>query len=600
VLGDYLTPTYPAPIDLSSNQSLVSASWKNLSATLDQYLKNKTSSASNPLLGVENVTFSAGLFSLHDPTATKFQYHYTAPEIANAKEGTNKVDGDSIYRVASVSKLITTLAGLVELSEEEWNRPLADIIPGLGAYSRAHTQDSNPLYMPQWDKITPWALATQLSGIATIGWPGSDVALLVALAGAGALNARATYGLPPYNVSSLGPCATGYLKNPPDTFCPGPEGIKTVEGLAPNFLPWTTPAYSDQGFMLLGIAISNTTGKPMSAVYRDSVFGPLSMDSSNDTHATGGGELARSVVSGDPALDFALETGFTTPSGGLLSTVNDLSKLGIGILNNTLLSAAATRKWMKPQTHTASYSYSIGGCWEIHRYVHPNTGKVTDLYTKLGDSGFYGAALVLIPQYDAGFTLLNAYSNQTVRSPAALLVLDYVTNAVLPALEAQAAAEAQANYVGSYVSTDSTLNSSVTIAFNESNVPGIVSGLTVTKWIFNGTDVLAGPFFNGLRPRLEPSIPKQTPGGSSGQVVFQASTSIQALTYTAAMEVPGSGVIGTWTGFYTTNGDFVYTDAYRYGGVGLNMFVFDVDGEGRATACSPAIDRVTLRRKAGG
>ena len=348
--------------------------------------------------------------------------------------------------------------------------------------------------------------------------------------------------------------------------------------------------------MLLGIAISNITGKPMSAVYRDTVFAPLDMNSSYSSHPTKKAELARSVISGDFDANFGLETGFTTPSGGILSSINDLSKLGIAIMNNTLISPETTRKWMKPQTHTASLSYSIGGGWEIHRYVNPETSKVTDLYTKLGDAGFYGGVLVLIPQYSAGFTMLNAYSNSTIRSPAALVILDYVTNNLLPALEAQAAAEAEKNYVGTYVSTDKHLNASITIGFNESSVPGIVSGLSITTWIFNGTDVLAGPLFNGVRPRLEPSIPKQTPDGARGQVAFQASTSVQTLTYMAAMEVPNSGIIGPWTGFYPTNGDFVFTDQQRYGGVGVNMFVFDVDGEGRATACSPAVDRVMLKR----
>jgi hypothetical protein len=261
----------------------------------------------------------------------------------------------------------------------------------------------------------------------------------------------------------------------------------------------------------------------------------------------------------------------------------------VAILNNTLLSPATTRKWMKPQSHTASLSYSIGGGWEIHRYVHPSTSKVTDLYTKLGDSGAYGGALVVIPQYDAGFVMLDAYSGSAVRSPAALAILDYVTNAVLPALEAQAEAEAKANYVGTYA--DAALNSSVTVTLNG-------TGLTITAWTFNGTDVLAGPLFGGKRPRLEPSIPQQTPDGSPGRVAFQASTVAQSqtLTYTAAMQNPDSGVIGTWTGFYATNGDFVYTDAARYGGVGRSLVVFDVDADGRATACSPAVDRVTLKR----
>ena len=356
VLADYLTPTYPAPIDLSSDESLVSASWKNLSSIFDGYLKEQKTPASQSLSGVENVTFSVGVFSLHDPAATTLQYHYTAPEIANAKQGTNKVDADSIYRVASVSKLITTLAGLVALTEEDWNRPLTGIIPGLRDYAQAHAEDLNPIYTTQWDEITPWALATQLSGVSTLGLPTGDLAVTIAEAAAKQPNLLKTYGLPPFNVSTLGRCVINFLNDPTNTLCPGPEGINAVDGLSPNFLSWTTPAYSDEGFMLLGIAISNITGKPMSAVYRDAVFERLGMKSSNDTHPTGKAELARSVISGNPAEDFALETGFSTPSGGILSTINDLSKLGIGIMNNTLVSAETTRKWMKPQTHTASLS----------------------------------------------------------------------------------------------------------------------------------------------------------------------------------------------------------------------------------------------------
>jgi CubicO group peptidase (beta-lactamase class C family) len=602
VLSDHLTPNYPAPIDLSSDESLVSASWGKLSSTFDKYLNEKQSSTANVLAGIENVTFSVGAFSLHDSGAIKLQYHHTAPEIAHAKQGTNKVDADSIYRVASVSKLITTFTGLVEMTLADWNRPLADIIPGLGKYARAHSKDLNPLYNTQWDKITPWALATQLSGIATIGVPLSDLAVLLAIVAATTDESTLleAFGLPPVNISALGPCATDFVRNNSNTFCSTPDGIAAVRDLPPNFLPWTTPAYSDEGFMLLGIAISNIVGKPISAVYRDAVFKPLGMKSSFSTHPTANPELAHSVIAGDPATGFAIETGFTTPSGGILSTISDLSKLGIGILNDTLLSAETTRKWMKPQTHTASLSYSIGAGLEIHRYVHPSTGRVTDLYTKLGDSGAYGGALVLIPQYDAGFAMLNAYSNGTVRSPAALVILDYVTDTLLPALEAQAAAEAHKNYVGTYVSSDPKLDTSITIGFNQSSVPGIISGLTITRWIFNGTDVLAGPFFNGYKPRLEPSIPKQIPVGSPGQVAFQASVNVQSLTYMAAMEKVDSGVIGTWTGFYATNEDFVSVESQygRYGGASSNMFVFDVDGEGRATACRPAVDRVVLKRKA--
>ena len=79
----------------------------------------------------ENITFSLGLFSIHDQDAAELQYHYASPEVVKAPSGTHKVDGDSIYRIASVSKLFTVYAGMIELSSEDWNRPITEFIPEL-------------------------------------------------------------------------------------------------------------------------------------------------------------------------------------------------------------------------------------------------------------------------------------------------------------------------------------------------------------------------------------------------------------------------------------------------------------------------------------
>lgn len=83
----------------------------------------------------ENVTFSVGLFSIHDPAAAELQYHYASPEVVKAPNGTHEVNGDSIYRMASVSKLFTVYAGMIELSSEDWNRPITDFIPELATFT---------------------------------------------------------------------------------------------------------------------------------------------------------------------------------------------------------------------------------------------------------------------------------------------------------------------------------------------------------------------------------------------------------------------------------------------------------------------------------
>lgn len=388
-LADFNGPTYPPPLDLSSNTSLVAASWKNLSFELDTYLNRKS-----PATAVSNVTFSIGMFSMHDPAASQQQYHHTSPSIAHGSaEGTHSVTGDSVYRIASVTKLFTVFAGLLDLTDADWNTPLTKIIPELANFTSTH-KNSNPIYTTAWDQITPWTLANQIAGVARQGVAALDLLFAAATDPKATATLMKEYGLPPANPSDLGTCL--------NTDCTVSEYAQGVMGQPPVFEPWTTPAYANNGFILLGVAIARLTNRSMEDVYTSTIFKPLGLTSSFTAAPADNLTLSRSVVVGDPAAGFAAANGLALSSGGLFSTTNDLARFGVAILNSTLLSPLATRKWMKPTSHTASLTYSVGAPWEITRYVHPegtaSAGKVTDLYTKLGDSGYYNGHMVLIPE----------------------------------------------------------------------------------------------------------------------------------------------------------------------------------------------------------
>ncbi|KAJ9609536.1 hypothetical protein H2200_005863 [Cladophialophora chaetospira] len=579
--ASFLTGTYPAPIDLASNASVVAANWKNLSRIFDNSLRgNSATNAADAFAAARNVSFSVGLFSIHDPAASKLQYHHTSPQTANAPNGTNIVNGDSIYRVASVSKLFTVYAGILNLAEEDWNSPISEIIPELTTAD----SENGSAYTIDWDEITPWALATQLAGIPQFGIAAGDLLFAfeeaASLKGGSSSDSAIALGLPPLDISVLGPCL--------NFTCGVAAFAESYRTQTPEFQSFTSPGYSDGAFMLLGMVISTITGRPMESVYRQSIFEPLGMASSNSTTPTGVDDLARCVITDN---SFYLEGGLTSPSGGIFSSLNDLNKFGVALLNSTLLPSNVTRKWMKPVTHTPSLTYSVGGPWEIHRYIHPVTGKITDLYTKLGDSGSSGGATVLIPEYGAGISFAGA-SSDVIRSDVDNIVLDSVINAILPALEAQAAVEAGLNYIGTYNSTDRNLNSSVTISLDKSTAPGKPKGLSVSRWISNGTDVLLEAF-KGVHPVLLPSIPK--PNEGPGPVAFQISTSLQTNSYAAAPK--SAGVIGPFTGAYGTNIDWMVAGNQYYGGVGVKLFVFDVNAEGMATALSPAVARIKLQRR---
>ncbi|KAL6715732.1 hypothetical protein ACLMJK_006693 [Lecanora helva] len=587
VLTDFTGPLYPAPVDITSSNSLVSAAWKKFGSTLDAYLSSNQSGASSDLSGVENVTFSAGLFPVNDAAAAKLQYHYTSPEIKNAENGTDKVDGDSIYHLASICKLFTVLTGLIKLTNEDWNRPITEIIPEFN--ESLSSGDRGPQQI-HWNEITPWTMAARIAGVPREGVPALNLLLRLPEVTGPQPDPVKDYGFPPVDLNGLGQCW-----HTDRGFCTAADYAPSVDAQPPVFLPWTSPAYADDGFVLLGLAIQQMLKKSMDDLYQETISEPLALTSSSSIIPTDEKEIARSVIPGKAESGFSFNLGITSPSGGLLSTINDLAKLGVGILNSTLLPHVTTRKWMKPLSYTASLSYVVGAPWEITRYVHPSTSRVTDLYAKSGDSGYYSSNIILIPDYNAGFTVLTGSVNIITRNHAVNTILDLITENVLPALEAQAAAQAHASFVGTYVSGDSTLNSTVMISFNESTVPLSPSGLSITNWISNGADVLASPLSNDINPRLIPSIPSEAGAGKSGQVAFQASKHPQMKTY---LEAPRElGAIGPFTAQASTNFDWLSVDANHYAGRAAGLFVFDIDEKGRATGVSPAVPRARLERR---
>lgn len=575
--ADFLGPSYPSPCDLSSNNSLVALSWRNISSTLRGLVSESGSEAT-----FSNVTFSLGMFSLHDDDATSLQFHYTSPEIANSPNGTKSVNSDSIYRIASVTKVFTVFAGLLELNLTDWERPLTELLPTLAKFIESSSGRNNPINTVEWDKITPSALAAQIAGIPRDGFPapGELTYALLAQDGPSAIQELLDLGFPPIadnDTLEYQPCLS-YLVN--GTTCPPVPWVEGVEVSSPTFRPWTTPGYSDAGFAMLGLAISSITGKSMDDIYRSAIFEPLGMDSSNSTTPPQS-EWDRCVIPGDPASSFAFDAGLLVSTGGLLSTINDLARLGRGILNSTLLSPEETRRWLKPFSHTAHMQYSVGRPWEIMRYTHPSTGKVTDIYTKLGDSGDYSGFLVLIPDYQAGFSIL-ASSTSSERSTVIAEIADIVFNAILPGLEAQAAVEAESKLGGVYTSTG-PVNSSVSLAFN--NSAGAAPGLHITSWISNGTDVLQNGLLGTLPYRIVPSI-EDLAGGKKAFWLVNANDAPNAAVQT--------GRLASAPGFVSA--DWILVDSPAYGGNAVKRFVFDVLKNGEATAVSPTAFHIKLNK----
>lgn len=157
-----LGPVYEVPRNLSTDASIRLAV-QNFSAVLDQQVERLNDSTSISALNV-NTSFSIDLYSAHDHRSL-FQYHFTAP--VRNDSSTTKVDENTVYRIASISKLVTVFALLLQDGKVHFDDPVTKYVPELARFAKQEddNDDENDLTTTQWSQITVGALASQLSGI---------------------------------------------------------------------------------------------------------------------------------------------------------------------------------------------------------------------------------------------------------------------------------------------------------------------------------------------------------------------------------------------------------------------------------------------------
>ncbi|GIK02984.1 hypothetical protein Aspvir_007050 [Aspergillus viridinutans] len=189
--------------------------------------------------------------------------------------------------------------------------------------------------------------------------------------------------------------------------------------------------------------------------------------------------------------DFAYDGGISKSSGVIYSTSNDLAKFATAIPNS--------RSYRQPTNVDGRNRLAHGGPAVFRRSTvgdkHAKFGGVPNLYIKLGDSENYGSFLVLVPDFDAGFSIIGASALPTrLRLKRGRIAGKYTTD---------------------------RLNSSLALAFSSSVNPG----LSVTSLVSNGTDLmpLLGILLGNENSRLVPTIVSEI----AKQVAFRAYTATQ-------------------------------------------------------------------------
>lgn len=158
-----LGAVYPAPRTLC-NDTAFQAAKHNISISLDAIVAGNSS-----LLGstyVSNTTsLSVQIWSTRD-SKPEFEYYYTSPLTKNASVGVTAVDEDTVFRIGSASKLWTVLLLLIEKGDAVLSDRVVKWVPELAHAAREIGRDFDRINHVDWNEVTLFELASQLSGIA--------------------------------------------------------------------------------------------------------------------------------------------------------------------------------------------------------------------------------------------------------------------------------------------------------------------------------------------------------------------------------------------------------------------------------------------------
>ncbi|RYN63574.1 hypothetical protein AA0118_g4343 [Alternaria tenuissima] len=381
------------------------------------------------LFNTSSTSYSVSITTTED---TVFEYHWTAPNV-NTTVGISEVNGDTVYRIFSVTKLFTVLSALLQEGLD---------IDGLVSKHVPQLEGSK-----NFENTTLRMLASHLSGAPRDGYA-FDTSLRGPpdfLQGELGLpeNATVPEGFPICNSIEFGLCASR------EEFLEG--------ALISNYV-WPvgrTPAYSNYAFVILGYAIESFTGKSLRDVIADSITSPLGLSSATGLDSQ---DASLMVIPGEVDHFGTQDIGEWNGTAGMFSTPKDLARFVRGLLNNELLSSTDMAKWLKPASFTSSSrGEAVGMPWTVLRPTSlglDSGERPVDIYTMPGGQGYYNAYAAIIPEYQLGYTVNVAGVGD---DPALRALLDHLVRYSVPHFDTVGREQVRENYAGRYGSGESAI-----------------------------------------------------------------------------------------------------------------------------------------------
>ncbi len=143
---------YPPPVKISKEPAF-QALTKSLDAQIDDSLK---------AFPFNETSFAVSIFSTSD-SGLAYEYYHADAFLSkqNTSYGTTSIHADSIFRLGSVSKLLTMYTWLITDGDRKFYEPLANYIPQL-----QNVKSSWNSLTPDWSDIYIGDLAGQMGGVA--------------------------------------------------------------------------------------------------------------------------------------------------------------------------------------------------------------------------------------------------------------------------------------------------------------------------------------------------------------------------------------------------------------------------------------------------
>ncbi|KFZ03908.1 hypothetical protein V502_10566 [Pseudogymnoascus sp. VKM F-4520 (FW-2644)] len=406
---------FPAKSSTYRDSSILNDAFKDITAGLGRLIAHSE--------------FDTSSFSVEVTTSTNslWELHHTARDKDPVRSGAEKVSGESVYRIASITKAFTVLAIIQQhvagnLSIDDTIDQYLDLRGDI-----------------QWSDITLRTVATQLSGIPR------DFAMSDLLYG---VPDPVSLGLPPVTDEGVPKC---------DSPCSGdgkPSGKPSYEA---------TYVGSEAEIVILEHQFRSTRARLAECMESSSFIKP------DDSVAV----LPRDQNYWD------WEGGVQRPTGGLYSTSTDMSKFLRHVLTtyNTL---SPQLNWFNPGSYSESLSSYYGMPWEIYRTssILPSTLRPITFVTKGGSLPGYFTYIIMAPEYDLGITIFTAGPQNLLN-----LIREAVTVPLLCAAEETAQQDLHVRYTGSFAAA-APLNSTIVLAQSDR------MGLYIDFFVSNSTVIL--------------------------------------------------------------------------------------------------------------